>query len=260
MGIKALDEYLQIVDVKFLPLRWFRTYFVVLPLSLVVLCGCSTKIVYQDNFDSRRVGDPPGPPVIGVSKVSGNVLIAENPNNDVSPDRWLKLRRVSSDEPLARYVAILEETVTAGGIVALVGYIPASEPITMSVYFETPGFPAHPGDPIPLLHIDLRADKNFTACVRGDICVNDSTAEGTFKFDTTVGIFVGFDLGAFLPTATLFVKGGGTKDAFKTVLIPRRLAELGLGRVRIETPLALEEFHPGRFLINELVATRSPGP
>jgi hypothetical protein len=231
---------------ELLPLKSFRAYLVVLQVSLIVLYGCGATVVYRDTFDSTPIGEPPGPPQIGISSVSGDVLIAENPINDVSPDRWLQLKRVSPVGTLAQYVATLEEPVTAGGNVALVGYIPAFAPITMSVLFDTPAF----APSATLLHIDLLSD--------GNIRVNDSSVEGTYKFDTPVAFLVGFNLGASPPTATLLVRGGG-EDASATVEIPAAVAGFGLGRVRLVTPFEGVSSPPGRFLINDVVGTRNSG-
>lgn len=244
MGNKAFDEYLEQVDIKSLRLKKFRTHLVLLQLLLIGLCGCGTSVVYRDSFDSTPIGEPPGPPQIGSSSVSGDVLIAENPINDVSPDRWLQLKRVDPVGTLAEYVATLEEPMTAGGNVALLGLIPAFAPITMSVYFDPPDF----APSLTLLHIDLRPD--------GNIRVNDSTVEGTYEFDTSVAFLVGFDLDASPPTATLLVRGGA-EDASATVEIPAAAAGFGLGRVRILTPFEGVGSPPGRFFINEVVATRS---
>ena len=243
MSTKALDKDLRNIGLDLRSLRTFRTYTLLLQLSLVVLSGCDTDVVYRDNFDSTPIGQPPGPPSIGTSSVAGDVLIAENPMNDVSPDRWLQLRRVSAVGPLAQYVATLEEPITTGGTVALVGLVPAFGPITMSIYFEPPAFA--PG--LTLLHIDLLAN--------GQIRVNDDTIEGTYQFDTTVGFLVGFNLDASPPMATLLVRGGGD-DANTDVEVLAVAAGFGLGRVRVETPFEGVNSPPGRFFVNEVLATR----
>lgn len=220
-----------------------RLYAAVLPLSLIALSGCGVSLVYQDNFDATPVGAPPGPPAIGTSSVSGDVRVAPDPFDAVSPDHWLQLRRV---DPLAlgEYAATLAQPVTAGkGGVALVGYIPASAPITMSLYFDTP--PVAPA--ATLLHIDLLPNRN--------IRVNDSTVVGTYAFDHSVAFLVSFDLAASPPTATLLIRGGG-EDASATVPIPGAVAGFGLGRVRLVAPFEGVNSPPGRFLINEVLATR----
>jgi hypothetical protein len=224
-------------------LKRVRSYVVVWQLSLIVLSGCGVSLVYQDRFDATPIGEPPGPPEIGTSSVSGDVRIAPDPFDAVSPDHWLQLRRVEPLE-LGEYVATLVEPVTAGGGgVALVGYIPASTPITMSIYFDTPAF----APSATLLHIDLLPNRN--------IRVNDSTVVGTYAFDTSVAFLVSFDLGASPPTATLLIRGGA-EDASTTVEIPAALAGFGVGRVKLVAPFEGVSSPPGRFLINEVTATR----
>lgn len=248
MENKARDEYLDKVDIKSLPRKRFRTYSVVLLLSLFVLCGCGGRVVYKDDFDSTPIGVPPGPPEIGTSSVDGDVLIAENPINDVSPDRWLQLKRNQPFGVQGLYDAMLKEPMIEGGNVALVGYIPSWAPVRMEVYFETPDIPLPPSGRRLLLHIDLLRD--------GNIRLNDSTNEGTYEFDTSIAFLVGFDLDASPPTATVLVKGGG-EDASTTVEISSDAAEFGLDRVRFNTDFGNPDFDQGRFFINEVVATRS---
>jgi hypothetical protein len=223
--------------------KWSITHLMVLSLSLIVLYGCGVSIVYQDKFESMPIGQPPGPPEIGTSSVDGDVRIAESPVNDVSPDHWLQLKRVSPVRTHAVYVATLKEPVTEGGSVALVGYIPKFAPITMSVYFETPNFPEPSRR---LLHIDLS---------NGKILVNDSIAEGTYKLNTTIAFVIGFDLDASPPTASIHIRGGA-QDANATVEIPAVAAGRGLGHVRIETPFESVNSLPGRFFINEVVVIK----
>ncbi len=243
MASKALTEHLETVAMKPQPLKKFRTYLVVLLLPLVVLCGCGTT-VYEDRFDSTPIGQTPGPPQIGTSSVSGDVLIAENPIVDVSSDRWLQLKRASAVGAPAVYEARLNEPVTAGGSVTLKGYIPAYAPAMLTVYFNTPQYAPQ----ATLLHIDLLQN--------GNILVNDDTIEGTFEFNTTIVFLIVFDLDAPQPTATILVLGGG-ENANTTVEVPGPVAGFGLGRVRVHTPFEGVNSSPGRFFINEVVARKS---
>ena len=225
--------------------RWLKRFRLCLVMLLLILmCGCqSGMVVYLDTFDSTALGEPPGPPQIGTSIVIGDVRIAQNPINDISPDRWLQLKRTAPFE-LATYEGTLEETVTAEtGTVTLVGYIPNFAPSTMSVYFDPPDLAP---DGVQLLHIDLRDN--------GNILLNDSEVLGTYEFDTLVAFLVRFDLADTPPTATLVVRGGGD-DANATVEIPSPVASFGLGKIRLETPLAE---NPGLFLVDDVITGRGP--
>lgn len=246
MKNKVFNEDTEKVEITSPYYKKCRLYLVTLQLSLIVLYGCGTDVVYRDSFDSSPIGELPGPPQIGTSSVfgdPGDVLIAENPINDISSDRWLQLKREDPVGMLAEYVATLEEPITTGGNVALVGYIPAFAPITMTVYFDTPAF----APSLTLMHIDLLPNRN--------IRVNDSTVEGTYEFNTPIAFLIGFDLDASPPTATLLVRGGA-EDASATVEIPAAAAGFGLGRVRVVAPFEGVNSPQGRFFINEAVATR----
>lgn len=214
-------------------------------LSLVPLSSCGVSVVYRDTFDTTAIGQPPGPPKIGLSTADGDTVVIANPEDPASSDRWLELERNSPTGPLAQYVGTFEETITAGGSVNLVGYVPQSSPVTMSVYYVTPA--SAPQD-LTLLHIDLLPN--------GNIRVNDNSIEGTYKFDQTVGFFVGFDLEANPPTATVLVRGGA-EDASVDVEIPAAIANFGLGKVRVETPFEGVNAPQGKFFLNEIVATKT---
>jgi hypothetical protein len=246
MENKAFNKNSGNIKITSPSLKKFHLYLGILPLLLIFLYGCGADVVYRDNFDSTPIGEPPEPPQIGRSSVSGDVLIAENPINDISSDRWLQLKRVDPVGTFAEYVATLEEPVTTRGNVALVGYIPSFAPITMTVYFDTPDF----APSLTLIHIDLLPN--------GNIRINDSTVEGTYEFDTSIAFLVGFDLDTSPPTATLLVKGGA-EDANATIEIPTASAGFGLGRVRILTPPFPFEDNDnlqGRFFIDDVIATR----
>lgn len=242
MVVNAFQESLEKASVKSLSLTRLQTYCLVLHLALFMLCGCGVT-VYRDGFDSTAIGQPPGPPQIGTSSINGDVLIAENPTNDVSPDRWLELRRPSATGTLGEYVGTFKERVTATGRVRLLGYIPAFAPAVMSVHFEALG----PASPLTLLHIDLLAD--------GKIRVNDSTIVGTYQFDTIISFSVRFNLGGASPSATLNITDG-VHDASAAVAIPASPAGFGLGQVRIVTAFEGVNSAAGQFLVNEVVATK----
>lgn len=228
-----------------------RPSVIVLPVLLIFLYGCGAKVVYRDRFDSTPIGQPPGPPQIGTSVIGGDVLIAENPFNDISPDRWLQLRR-RDPGTFSEYVATLAQPVTRGATVALLGYvsvIPATDPIAMTVLFETPDLTPPGPTRFELLHIDLLAN--------GNIRVNDEpTAEGTYNFRTSITFLIGFDLDASPPVATIVVRGGA-EDASTDVEIPASAAAAGLGQVRVVTSNFTDDPKLGLFFINDISATGS---
>lgn len=215
----------------------------VLLLSVLVLAGCGTT-VYLDKLEGTSIGQPPTPPAIGTSRVGGDALVAANPQDAGSSDRWLRLGRPVPIEAGGEYIGTFAENVTrAKASVALVGFIPRSSPITMTVFFE----PKPPAPPAPLLHIDLLRD--------GRIRINDTTIVGTYAFDTLIGFSVAFDLAGSVPTASVLVRGGGN-DASIDVPIPPGAASFGLGRVRVLAPYEGPNAPAGAFLVNDVLASR----
>jgi hypothetical protein len=210
---------------------------------VIVFGGCGAT-VFLDKFDATAVGQAPAPPTTGTSTSGGGAITAANPQaGGSSTDRWLRLSRTAATEGGGQYIGTFTENLKTKASVDLVGFIPRSSPIMMTVFFE----PQPPAPPAPLLHIDLLPD--------GKIRVNDSTVAGTFKFDTLVGFFVNFDLAGSSPNASILIRGGG-EDASLTVVVPASEAKLGLGRVRIFAPFEGVNAPNGAFLVNDIIATR----
>ena len=211
--------------------------------ALLVLCGCGAT-VYLDKFDAAPAGQPPAPPAEGTSAVSGSAVVAVNPQNPGSTDRWLRLARPVATQAGGEYIGTLTETLTnTKASVSLVGFIPKASPIMMTIFFE----PKAPAPPIPLLHIDLLPN--------GNIRLNDSTIAGSFAFDTLIGFVVNFDLTGPAPKASILIRGGGN-DASTDVPVPANAASFGLGRIRVVAPFEGVNAPAGAFLVNDLLATR----
>lgn len=212
-----------------------------LPL-LLALAGCG-KTVFLDKFDAAAVGHPPAPPTTGTSESSGGAVIVENPQSASSTDRWLRLPRTVATQAGGSYVGRFTENLTKKKVsVDLVGFVPKSAPIMMTVFFE----PRAPLPPAPLMHIDLLPD--------GRIRVNDSTFVGTFKFDNLVGFFITFDLTGPSPSASVLIRGGAN-DANLTVPIQASAANFGIGQVRIFAPFEGINAPNGSFLVNDIIVT-----
>jgi hypothetical protein len=230
------------LDVSHRNPRW--RWLAVLPL-LSALGGCATTVIFLDKLDTAGLGQPPAPPETGTSTSSGAPLavIAEDPQNAGSADRWLRLSRTNPVEGGGQYIGTFTQNVTQKKVgVDLVGFIPQSSRIMMTVYYES----GPPQEGIPLLHIDLLPT--------GQIRVNDTMVAGTFRFDHLIGIFVGFDLAASPPIASILVRGGG-QDASLDVPIPGIAASRGIGRVRIVAPFEGVNAPNGSFLVDDIVAT-----
>jgi hypothetical protein len=214
----------------------------VLPL-LLALGGCGTTI-FLDKFDSAAVGATPAPPATGTSGFSTtNVVIAANPQDTGSADRWLRLSRTAATQGGGQYIGNFTQNIAnKKGSIDLVGFIPQSSKIMMTVFFES-GPPPH----APLLHIDLLP--------AGEIRINDTQVVGTFKFDQLVGFFITFDLTGTSPSAEILIRGGGNDAALNVPISPPNSANFGFGRVRIFAPFEGENAPNGSFLVNDIVAT-----
>lgn len=220
--------------------RW--RFLAVLPI-VFALDGCAPT-VYLDKLEAAAVGLPPAPPATGTATVSGPAAIAANPQDPASSDRWLRLARTAPTGPGGEYIGNFTENLThSKGSVNLVGFIPTSSRMMMTVFFE----PKAPAPPAPLMHIDLLPN--------GNIRVNDSTVAGTFQFDHLVGFFINFDLTGSAPNASILIRGGGN-DASLTVPVPASAANFGLGRVRIVAPFEGVNAPNGAFLVNDVIATK----
>ena len=214
----------------------------VLPL-LLALSGCGTTI-FLDKFDAAAVGAPPAPPSTGTSTFSSsNVVIASNPQNAGSADRWLRLSRTVATQGGGQYIGNFTQNVSKKkGSIDLVGFIPQSSKIMMTVFFES-----GPAPNAPLLHIDLMP--------AGEIRINDTQVVGTFKFDHLIGFFITFDLTGTSPNAEILIRGGGNDAALNVPISSPNSANFGFGRVRILAPFEGENAPNGAFLVNDIIAT-----
>lgn len=213
-----------------------------LPIVLL-LGGCGTTVLL-DNFNTGAIGASPSQPSTGSSTVSGSAVIAAHPQTPASADHWLRLSRTSATQAGGEYIGSFTQNLTKSKVsVDLVGFVPQSAPIMMTVFFE----PKAPLPQIPLMHIDLLPN--------GNIRVNDSQVVGTFKFDNLVGFFINFDLTGSSPTAEILIRGGGT-DASTTIAVPVNAANFGLGRVRIVAPFEGVNAPNGSFLVNDIIAIK----
>jgi hypothetical protein len=226
-----------------------RRFLAAVPL-LLILGGCA-KTIYLDKFDTAAVGQPPAVPGTGTSTHSGAPLavIAASPLNPDSSDRWLRLSRTNPVDGGGQYSGTFIQNVTqkkAG--VNLVGFVPKSSKIMMTVHFES----GPPQAGIPLFHIDLLP--NGSNPDTGIIRVDDEINAGTFKFDHLVGFFIGFDLTASPPIANILVRGGAS-DASLDFELPPNAATRGIGRVRVVAPFEGVNAPNGSFLVNDIIAT-----
>jgi hypothetical protein len=128
----------------------------VLAAMSMVVNACGATVIHRSTFNGPAVLQPPGPPEIGTSVSSGSATIAANPQDANSSDRWLRLARTVATQPGGEYIGTFTETVLNGnGSVALVGFIPSTSPIMMTVFFEV----APPGPPGAFLVNDVIATR-----------------------------------------------------------------------------------------------------
>jgi hypothetical protein len=216
-------------------------FFAALPL-LLTLCGCGT--IFLDKFDSGAVGHPPAPPAKGASTSSpANVVIAANPQNSGSQDRWLRLSRTVATQGGGQYTGTFTQNlINKKGSVNLVGFIPQSSKIMMSVFLES-----GPPPNAPLLHIDLLPN--------GKIRINDNQVVGDFKFNHLIGFFINIDPTGELPNAEILIRGGGNDAALTVPISPPNSAKFGFGQIRILAPFEGENAPNGAFFVNDIIAT-----
>jgi len=219
-----------------------RRFLLVIPV-LLALGGCGTTL-YLDKVQGT-VGQPPSPAATGTSQVSAtNAVIAQDPRSSTSSDRWLRVSRTVATAGGGEYTANFTQNVANAKVgVDLVGFVPSSAPIMMTVHFES----GAPQAGIPVMHIDLLPS--------GKIRIDDSTIAGTFKFDNLIGFFITFNLTGASPTADVLIRGGG-EDASLTVSLPAHVTTRGLGRVRIVAPFEGVNAPNGHFFANDIVATK----
>jgi hypothetical protein len=175
--------------------------------ALALLGACSSETLFQSNFNSTTVGQPPAAvQAIGTASVfgpAGSVVIADAPPG--LSEHWLKIGRASSDAAIAGMQGQLSKTPGIGKYSFLAAvYMPKGAGLA-TIQFE-PAFQP-PNAQIYFLHLDLTQDDK----VQIDDMV--ATRFGSFPRDQSFDVVVSLDTTVTPAMAHISLLGNGATGA-----------------------------------------------
>jgi hypothetical protein len=203
-----------------------------LALALTILGGCQSATVFQSNFNSTAVGQPPasaqatgtastfGPP--------GSVVVVGPP---VPPgEHWLQVSRASNSAPISGMLGTL--AAQPGGqynfICAM--FMPNGSGLA-TLSFEPVPQP-QPGGMVDFLHLDFMQNNK--------VRINDinATEFGSFSRDQPFDVTVTLNTSASPPTAHIALIGAGTSGSsdFTITAPPSFVQQFGAIRVWMGYP------------------------
>jgi hypothetical protein len=182
-----------------------------LPLALAVPAGCNTETLFQSNFDSTAVGQPPAQiQATGTANVfgpNGSVVVVGAPGQ--ATGKWLQVRRASlagNQAPIAGTQGVLSAVRGPGQYSFICAmFIPTGNGLA-TLQFE-PAVQPQPGGLYSFLHLDFTTDNK----VRIDD--NDATKFGAFPRDQPFDVAVSLNTAASPPTAHIALFGTGTSGS-----------------------------------------------
>jgi hypothetical protein len=179
-------------------------------LALPLLAGCQSVTVFQSNFSSTVVGQPPtAVQATGTATVfgaRGSVLIVGGPTQ--GNDHWLQISRASLANNSAPISGMLGTLASQPGgqynfICAM--YIPSGSGLA-TLSFEPVPQP-QPGGMVDFLHLDFM--QNNTVRLND----NNTTEFGSFPRDKPFDVSVSLNTAASPPTAHIGIAGSGASGA-----------------------------------------------
>ncbi len=199
-----------------------------LALALTILGGCQSATVFQSNFNSTPVGQPPASAqATGTASVfgaTGSVTVVGSPVQ-AGGDHWLKVSRANNSAPISGMLGTLAAQPGGQYNFLCAMFIPTGSGVA-TLSFEPVPQP-QPGGMVDFLHLDFMQDNR--------VRINDVRASefGSFPRDTPFDVAVTLNTTASPPTAHIALIGSGASgSADSTITAPAFFAQQ-FGAVRV---------------------------
>jgi hypothetical protein len=192
------------------PRHTIATMFRCFPYALVltVLAGCQSETLFQSNFDSTVVGQPPAPvQASGTASVfgpPGSVVVVGAPGQ--TSGHWLQVSRADNRAPIAGMVGMLSAVRGPGQYSFICAMFMPTGSGLATLSFEPVPQP-QPGGLYSFLHLDFTQDN------RVRINDDDNTKFGTFPRDQPFDVTVSLNTAASPPGAHIALLGTGTSGS-----------------------------------------------
>lgn len=178
--------------------------FVLLSFVVILFASCSNETIFQSNFDSTPVNDPPvHTQQVGTVKIdgpAGNVKVVASPIE--SSGRWVQIARSNGQQSVSGLQCNFSKFIGDGEYTfSSVLFIPSGSGL-VTIQFETFGQPI--STYTSFLHLDFTQDNK----VRLDD--NEDTKFGSFPRNQSFIVQVTLDINATQPKVHIVLSGAGT--------------------------------------------------
>jgi len=198
-----------------------------LPLALTILAGCQSATVFQSNFNSTAVGQPPASvQATGTASVfgpSGSVVVVGPPGQ--SSGHWLQVGRANNSAPISGMLGTLSAQPGGQYNFLCAMFIPSGSGLA-TLSFEPVPQP-QPGGMVDFLHLDFTQDNKVR------INDNDATKFGSFQRDQPFDVAVTLNTSASPPTAHIGLIGAGASGSTDYTITAPQAFVRQFGEVRV---------------------------
>jgi hypothetical protein len=218
--------------------------------GLLFASGCTGQILFQSNFDSTPVNQPPAAvQQVGTAAIhgpAGSVIVIAPP---VTPSgKWVQIGRPDADSDNAGLQGNFPQMAGEGEYTFSTTVFMPTGSGAATIQFERFGQPV--GDVGGFLHIDLMPDN------KARIDDDDSSKFGTFPRDQPFIVQVTLNITASSSTARVVLSGAGASGtADRTVAPPFQNMARQFGAIRLWMGFP----HTGKFDATNVVVRRKNG-
>lgn len=205
-----------------------HSFFAFLLMSVVFSTGCKTETLFQTNFSSTTIGQPPAHnQQVGTANTdgpAGSVKVIASPVT--TGGKWVEVMRLANQTSVSGLQGNFSKFIGDGDYTfSATLFIPAGSGL-VTIQFEP--FNQSVGTLTNFLHIDFMQDGQIR------IDDNDATKFGSFPHNQAFLVQVTLHIDATAPTAHIVLAGAGTSGtADYTVLPPFRSIAHQFGAVRL---------------------------
>ena len=214
--------------------------------AAILFTSCSNETLFQSNFDSTPVNDPPAHNqqvgTINIDGPSGAAKIIASPID--ASGRWVQVTRANGQQSVSGIQCNFSKFIGDGKYTfSSLLFIPSGSGL-VTIQFEPFGQPV--GTYLNFLHIDFTQDNK----VRIDD--NDDTKFGSFPHNQSFIVQVTLDINATEPKVNIVLSGAGASgEKDYTIAAPFRTLAHQFGAVRLWMGFPWT----GNFAANTIVVT-----
>jgi hypothetical protein len=210
-------------------------------LLILLTTGCTSKTLFQSNFDATPVNQPPAhQQAVGTATVEGGVVVAAIPDTN---SKGARFSRITGSNSAVLHCDLSKASGDGTYVFSTVLFFPKNSGGLVTIQFEKAGGGER------FLHLDFPG---------GSVRVDDdpSTTFGHFPRDQAFIVQVTLNIKASSPNAHIVLSGAGASGEADRTISPELLPiARQFGAVRISTGLEADD---STFFATNIVVTQKP--